>query len=349
MSYNRIATPRMYMDRLSFDLATGQRTISNYTLKDDAGSTITPSSGVVEDLFDLRPSNYITIAANTQRFYITIDTGQSSDTLAEANFLAILGHNFEYSDAVFLLRHSDNSDLSSSTVVTVDGGHTDVINAETDSGNDDYVDPASNGWTLITWANNNTSNQYYRLEISDNTGLTTNFNQDVKIGAIMMGEYIDFPNSPDLDVGFNIDYDGSKVLTSAGGNSFAASSYLGAPAWAKSNPWVLATSAVENEGSHLSRTYGRRSYDMNFSYVADTNLFQSNMRSTAGGMVDGSDLYSQFYHKSLGQHLPFLFTIDGTSTSEGDYGLYRLADGGLNTRQVAHRAWNTSLSLVESW
>ena len=89
---------------------------------------------------------------------------------------------------------------------------------------------------------------------------------------------------------------------------------------------------------------------MNFSYVADTNLFQSNMRAGHGAMVDGSDLYSQFYHKSLGQHLPFLFTIDGSlADSEGDYGLYRLADGGLNTRQVAHQAWNTSLSLVESW
>ena len=89
---------------------------------------------------------------------------------------------------------------------------------------------------------------------------------------------------------------------------------------------------------------------MNFSYVADTNLFQSNMRAGHGAMVDGSDLYSQFYHKSLGQHLPFLFTIDGSlADSEGDYGLYRLADGEMKTKQVAHRAWNTSLSLVESW
>ena len=54
MTYNRVATPRMYMDRLSFDLATGQRTISNYTITDDAGSpaTVTPSSGDFEDLFD---------------------------------------------------------------------------------------------------------------------------------------------------------------------------------------------------------------------------------------------------------------------------------------------------------
>ena len=87
---------------------------------------------------------------------------------------------------------------------------------------------------------------------------------------------------------------------------------------------------------------------MNFSYVADTNLFLSNMRASAG-MIDGSDLYSQFYHKSLGQHLPFLFTIDSASTGAGDYGLFRLADSEMKTKQVAHQAWNTSLSLVESW
>ena len=44
------------MDRLSFDLVNGYRTISNYTITDDAGTpaTVTPSSGVLEDLFDLR-------------------------------------------------------------------------------------------------------------------------------------------------------------------------------------------------------------------------------------------------------------------------------------------------------
>jgi len=349
MSYNRIATPRMYMDRLSFDLATGQRTISNYTLKDDDGSTVTPSSGAVEDLFDLRPSNYITIAANTQRFYITIDSGASSNTVAETNFLAILGHNFEYADAVFRVDYSDNSDLSSPYTIAT-SGCTRVINAAADA-DTNYIDPASNGWTLITWTDDGSNpNQYIRIIIEDDDGGTTNFSQDVKIGAIMMGEFIDFPNSPDLDVGFSVDYDGTKLINSVGGNSYAQAPHLGSPAWAKSNPWVLVSSAVENEGAYHSRSYGRRKYDMSFSYIADTNLFQSNMRAGHGAMVDGSDLYSQFYHKSLGQHLPFLFTIDGSvADSEGDYGLYRLADGKMKTKQVAHRAWNTSLSLVESW
>ena len=46
MTYNRIATPRAYMDKLSFDLANGFKTISSYTLTNDNASpgTVTPSS-----------------------------------------------------------------------------------------------------------------------------------------------------------------------------------------------------------------------------------------------------------------------------------------------------------------
>ena len=429
MTYNRIATPRMYMDRLSFDLANGFKTISSYTLTNDNASpgTVTPSSGVIEDLFDLRPSNFITVAANTQAFRINVDTGLP-DTLAETNYLAILGHNLEYANAVFKFEYTDNADyaahtgtnvefatpstdyaihgtgggcifedfevgnvvtvtgstsndgtytilsmpdddtlyvddtivdesagdtvtVTTVTLVTTTGNHTKLINAAADD-TAGWINPANNGWTLITWTDAGTTgtNQYKRLTIEDDAGgAGSDFDQPVQLGAIMLGEYIDFPNSPDLDVGFSIDYDGTKLLTSAGGNTFAASSYLGSPGWAKTNPWVNATASSENADTTLSRHYGRRKYDMNFSYVADTNLFLSNMHAAHGAMIDGSDLYSQFYHKALGQHIPFLFTIDSASTSEGDYGLYRLADSEMKTRQVAHQAWNTSLSLVESW
>ena len=89
---------------------------------------------------------------------------------------------------------------------------------------------------------------------------------------------------------------------------------------------------------------------MNLSYVSDDDLFQSNMRAGHGAMVDGSDLYSQFFHKCLGSHLPFLLTIDGSIVdSEGDYGLFRLADGGLFSKQIAPHTWNTKFNLVEHW
>ena len=348
-TYSRVSTPRAYMDRLSFNLANGFRTISNYTLTDDAGSpaTVTPSTGVIEDLFDLRPSNYITIAAATQRFRINIDTGQSSNAVAETNFLAILGHNFDYADAVFKVEYSDSATFASGVTVA-SNGCTRLINAAVDA-DADYVDPANNGWTLITWADNSdANNQYKRITIEDDSGGTSNFDQDVQIGAIIMGEYISWPVNPRLEVGFDIDYDGTDIVTSAGGGTFANTSYLGSPTWAKTNPWALATAATENQDSAESRHYGRRKWNMDFSYIADTSLFSQNMHLSAG-MIDGSDLYSQFYHKSLGSHLPFLFTIDEDSTDEGDYGLYRLTNGGLQSTQQAFRFWNTKLNLIEHW
>ena len=348
MSYNRIVKPRMYMDRLSFDLATGQRTISNYTIIQDNGSSaVTYESGQLEDVFDMRPTNYVTIEKENQAFYFKFDTGQTADTMAEKNFLAILGHNFTEADAAFQLQYDDSVNMDSGTVAT--NACTRIINAAVSSENADYVTPTSNGWSLITWANNNTDNRYYRLIITKDGALTTNFDADVQIGAIMMGEFIDLPHSPDLNVGFDIDYDGSKTISSTGGSTFAASSHLGSPAWAATNPWVL-TGEAGAEVYKLARHYGRRSYAMNLSFVSDSDLFLSNMHSASAAMVDGSDLYSQLFHKSLGSHLPFLLTIDGSIVdSEGDYGLYRLSDGGLKAKQVAVNTWNTSLNLVEHW
>ena len=108
MTYNRIGTPRAYVDRLSFDLANGWRTAANYTVLNDEGGAVTFDGGQKEDLFDMRPSNYATIANTTQRFFITLDTGMGSDTTAETNFLAILGHNFHEADAVLKVLVSDS-------------------------------------------------------------------------------------------------------------------------------------------------------------------------------------------------------------------------------------------------
>ena len=78
-------------------------------------------------------------------------------------------------------------------------------------------------------------------------------------------------------------------------------------------------------------------------------MFLSNMNTNHGGMADGTDLYSQFYHNIIGSHLPFIFSADRDSTISGDYGLYRLADGKMRTEQVAHRFWSSKINLVESW
>ena len=78
----------------------------------------------------------------------------------------------------------------------------------------------------------------------------------------------------------------------------------------------------------------------------------SNMRGAAGDVIDGADLYSQFYNKALGEHQPFLFTNNGSSAgagAESGFGLYRLASGNIESTQVTPNTWNSSFSFVEHW
>ena len=349
MGYNRIATPRAYIDLINFNLAHGWNLAPPSMWQDDGSTAVTFDSGQKEDLFDLRPHNFATIEKENQAFYIQYDTKFSADALAESNFLAILGHNFHDADAVFKVQIDDDAAMGSATTVSTTSSHTKVINAAADAAAG-YIDPANNGWTLITWSTQTSDNRYMRITIEDDDGTGSNFAEDVQIGAILYGEYIDFPSSPDLSVQTSIDYDNTKLQNSVGGSTYANTAAFGQPAWAATPPWQNATTA-DRETYSFENRYGRMHHSMNFSYIADTNLFAANQHSGAtSNWFDSSDLHSQFYQKLLGQHLPFLFTIDGSvNDDEGNYGLFRLADSGLNATQVAHRTWSMGLNLVETW
>ena len=121
------------MDRLSFDLTNGFRTISNYTLvQDDKTTAVTFEAGQIEDLFDMRPVNFATIELENKKFYLQIDTGMGSDTVAEANFLAILGHNMEEANVMFRVIHDDHitsNNMVSANSVTASTAVTGLINA----------------------------------------------------------------------------------------------------------------------------------------------------------------------------------------------------------------------------
>ena len=345
MGYNRIATPRAYVDLINYNLAHGWSAASNITVLQDDGSTaVTFNAGTKESMFDLRPANFAQIDDATQAFYIHYNTEFSTDSLAESNFIAILGHNFHDADAVFKVQTDDASDMASPTTVTTTGNHTKVINAAADS-TADYIDPATNGWTLITWSTQTSNNQHVRITIEDDDGTSSNFAEDVQIGAILYGEYVDFPSSPDLSIQTSVDYDNTKLQHSIGGNTYANTASFGQPKWAANTPWDNQTTS-SGETYSFDHKHGRTSHKMNFSYITDTDLFPENSHKT---MFTPTGLHSQFYNKILGQHNPFLFTIDKDSIIEGDYGLFRLADSGLNATQVAHRTWSMGLNIVETW
>jgi len=350
MSYNRIGTPRAYVDRINFDLGTGWTDFDDITMLQNNDSTdVTFDSGSKSDLFDLRPSNYATIEKENQAFYIQFDSKITTDSICESNFLAILGHNFNTADVVFKVEVDDVPSFASSTVVS--NGCTNVVNGDADA-DANYVDPSHNGWTLITWANATSNNRYVRITFEDDDGVGSNFNDDVKIGAILYGEYIDFPHTPDLAVKTTIDYDGVTLQDSIGGGTFSNASHHGQPMWSSSPPWQIYSSDVPTYT--FQRRDGRIYHDMKFSYISDTDLFAQDMHGASSNLwLDSESIHNSFYEKILGQHNPFLFTTDNDATEAnygvGNYGLFRLADSKFSSTQVAPQIWDISLKIRETW
>jgi len=110
MGYNRIATPRAFVDLISYNLAHGWSALANITaLQDDDTTDVTFDTGSIIDMFDMKPSNHVVIDKENQQFYIQYDTEFSNDSLAESSFLAILNHNLHTANAVVTVETDDDS------------------------------------------------------------------------------------------------------------------------------------------------------------------------------------------------------------------------------------------------
>tara|TARA_R100001460_G_scaffold30415_4_gene60075 strand:- start:754 stop:1857 length:1104 start_codon:yes stop_codon:yes gene_type:complete len=367
MGYNRTTTPRAYVDVLSYHLANGFRTLDNINMKQNDNSTaVTFDAGSKANMFDMKPANFAQIASTNQAFYIQFDFGElagstdpTTDALSETNFLAILGHNFKTSEAMFKVELDDDVNMNSPTQVSLEfhatnapDGYdtTKAINADNaSSGSNMFIKPPKNGWTLIHWTKA-IDNRFLRITFKDYGGANSNFLADVIIGSIMFGKYIDF-QSPNINIDTQVIYDGTDLLQSTGGATFANSKYFGEPTWNSTLPWNL--SEISNQQTYgFNRRYGRVKHSMNFDYVTDTNLFSPNWfadHDNPADWYDSNTIHSSFYNQIIGQHLPFLFSLDSASTTTGDYGLYRLVENGFTARQVAPRIWNTNLDIIESW
>ena len=348
MSYNRFNKPRAYVDLISYDLATGWRSLSNISmLQDDNSTAVTFETGTKSDIFDTRPQNVTRIEKENQSFYIQYDTGNATDALAESNFIAIMNHNFHSADAVFTVQTDDASDMGSPTSISTTGNHTKIVNAEANDSAGE-IDTAADGWTLITWPTQESNNRFMRLTITDENGTGQNFAKDVRLGSIMFGEYFDFP-SMDLSFSTDIEYDGTTIQRSLGGNMYANTTHLGNPVWDHTLPWHVA-SGPDQDDNVFKQRYGRIKHSMSFSHIVDTDIWPEDMgNSDNSKFYDTTNLHNSFYQKTLGQRNPFLFSINKDSTDNGDYGLFRVDNDTFSSSHTIHKVWSTKMDLIEHW
>jgi len=336
MSYQRIGTPKIYTDNINWLLTLGKINSSNISV---SGLSLASGSDKM-GLFDMKPSNLQTITANTltDTGYITINTGISTDSIVDNTFVAILGHNFKQAGVKFQIEQSDNNFTNTFDV----GNQTEVINATYDSG---YHTPERNGWSLVTFTDRSgdNDNQYWRIRLEPSG---SSFTSDIKIGAILLGESILLPQSPDLAIKKKVTFDGVSRQTSVGGQTYANAQYLSGADWFI-DPLNLHTSLTSPD---TVRKTGRTSLDMSFSYLADTDVYIENSYNKTN-LITGNNISTNLLSKTHGGMIPNLLQYDSSiaSATDTDSFLWCRLNNEPSFTQVANRVWNTSLSFIEEF
>ena len=182
------------------------------------------------------------------------------------------------------------------------------------------------------------------------------------IGAITFGKYIDMPNSPDLNVKKTVEYDGVKIKRSLGGSDYVQVDHQGCPDWVSGDPWDLREwqqHSNKKRGQKIGKN-GRRSWDLNFSYISNDNLFYDLKQSPVGTKlvndtyVEETNEIQLIWDLTLGGALSFIFTPDKDKTDSNgslspEFAVCRLDQDSLVATQVAYQTWNISMRVVEVW
>ena len=86
------------------------------------------------------------------------------------------------------------------------------------------------------------------------------------------------------------------------------------------------------------------SYDMKFSFLNSTDIMPDDYSS-----FNDNSVVDDLWNATHGRHTPFIFTQDGTSTSESDYLFARFGQDSLQMNQVAQDMFDVSMKIEEEF
>ncbi len=364
MANMNIRTPRFYVDTISYLLSRGMTQNGELDVTATGGSGTSATRGIQTgteaELFDMNPLNKVDFDTSgdiDSQVLVTIDT--QSDA-SKKNFVAILNHNLKSATGkIRIFAGNEPSDVTgvnagNADTADVDWSNqstTEVVNADaiTVAANDKnvVVEPGTDGSTIFTF--NETNLRHWGVQFEGYNGGTGNAvdgtwsGTDLFVGCILLGEYFDTPNSPDLSVTSSIMFDGVDVVETFGGKRFGNMRHSGRTHTATSkSPFTLAYPAYEGYG-------GRLAYDMSFSYLNATSVFPNRYQS----LVHTDDtVISDVWNKTNGSHLPFIFSIDNAhaaTNSESVHMFARFANNSLDLQQVAPDVWNVGFRVEEEF
>tara|TARA_Y100000592_G_scaffold24085_1_gene37643 strand:- start:3432 stop:4469 length:1038 start_codon:yes stop_codon:yes gene_type:complete len=345
MANLNIRKPRFYVDRINYILNRGRSISQSCEIQttNTGNNTVGLKSGSeVADLIDMRPLNqaiFETSATATTQADTVVTRFDFAFGSYVTNFVAILNHNMTSADAKFSIGHGtevqvETIGFTGGTVVTPTVKLNGTVNSN-------IVTPQSDGHTLVTFTTSASNQQNWGIQFQGSNSGNFDGTNDLKIGCIIIGELYDMPHSPDLSVKRSIEFDKQNIQESLGGQRFSTLSSYG-----KSYISDQSKSPFHDYTSNGARGLygGRMSYDMKFSYLNSTDIMPDDYSSfNDDSVVD--DLWSATH----GSHIPFIFTQDGTSTSESDYLFARFGQNSLNMTQVAPDVFDVSMRIEEEF
>jgi hypothetical protein len=137
------------------------------------------------------------------------------------------------------------------------------------------------------------------------------------------------------------EYGGIKTIETKGGASLSNSFYTNPPKWGSKEAWQL--------GNKSFKVGGRRTWDLSFSYISDSDLFPENPTESDGALVDLTetpDFLSEVVKKTNGGQLPFIFQPDKTNHQ---FAIAKLDQSSFKFEQVANGVYNIKLKIREVW
>ena len=319
MAYNRVGTPKFYIDASLIARQWGQITTEN-----PANKFYLNPSNIHTAVFDEDDAEYYAIEFKNRYW------------LNSVTHLFVLGHNFNTHNATmsFSLRDTVNDNIAypiSTSAVSF------------------YMD----GWHKF---DGSSFSQIQNIDFNQ-IHIRINGTQDLtKIGDFSLGFSLEMPHSPDLELTQSFSNESIKTQTTKSGNTLTNASYNKKadwirPAWSKSN----VDTSLDNLGYFQG---GRRSWNLKFSFVSDTDLFAEKFTDDVNGNFgifehDGSGNYQikdnfidKVFHGLNSFQLPFIFQPD---SSVQEYAICRINSNTVSFNQTSHRTYDCSLDIVEVW
>ena len=291
MAYQNIGTPRFFIDNYMYLRALGLDTEEYINQTEDINDPSFPNSYMIspltdENIFTLSPElgkplhREATPEGDTpdgMRFFIPCGNLSGIDFSGNMKWYgAMLNHNLGDCDVRIQNVMFHEAVTQGAEYFIGDPEEIGVLNA----GNYVHSSNVENGSSI--WYSDLTpdNHPYTGFAITgDGGGSLENF----QVGAISMGVMYTMPNSADLDLTMQIEFDGYDETETLGGSTLTNIRQTGSPVWSNDGKYNSTFSVGDFSNNQYlggAKRNGRRSWSLKFSYIADSDIFSSNYMNT---------------------------------------------------------------------